>query len=214
MDSQVRTQCIQTPHRKTLLALAGFILHQCASTRRFAATFLQAGKYRGKPLALCRTLVSRTCSLEAAHSFLSMQFWTFARPCTEYTALRVCIRRTAWPRVHALRRPQFLTSSSVCLFFVHYVFSCTSARPCTIDLYTILHATLHCACAILRGHARPASCFWGSPFVCFFIRGHDLENNLTLHTFFLPRVIVITTLSWHCSTLAACSCIASCWINT
>ena len=47
------------------------ILHKCASTRRFAATFLQAGKYRGKPLALCKTLVAHTCSLEAAHSFLS-----------------------------------------------------------------------------------------------------------------------------------------------
>ena len=77
---------------------------------------------------------------------------------------------------------------SFSLLLLFACFSCTFARPCTIDLYTILHATLHCACAILRGHARPSAL----PPVSevsqfrlsgFFFRGHDLENNLTLHTF-------------------------------
>ena len=65
------TQCIQTLHRKMLLALAGF--KKFAQVREYTAvcSYIPTSKYRGKPLALCKTLVARTCSLEAAHSILS-----------------------------------------------------------------------------------------------------------------------------------------------
>ena len=51
--------------------LAGF--NNFAQVREYTYTAVcsyipTAGKYRGKPLALCKTLVARTCSLEAAHS--------------------------------------------------------------------------------------------------------------------------------------------------
>ena len=44
-----------------------------AQVREYMAvcSYIPTSKYRGKPLALCKTLVARTCSLEAAHSFLS-----------------------------------------------------------------------------------------------------------------------------------------------
>ena len=136
--------------KRCLHLQASIILHKCASTRRFAATFLQAGKYRGKPLALCKTLVARTCSLEAAHSFLSDAVLNFCSTVhrVHYTAGML--------RDHACT---LCAAPSFSLLLLFACFSCTFARPCTIDLYTILHATLHCACAILRGHARPASCF-------------------------------------------------------
>ena len=123
--------------KRCLHLQASIILHKCASTRRFAATFLQASTAANRWRCVKRSSRARAAWKQRI-LFCPMQFWTFVRPCTEYTTLRVCIRRTAWPRVHALRRPQFLTSSSVCLFFVHF---CSTLHYWPLH-YTTCYTTL------------------------------------------------------------------------
>ena len=144
------TQCIQTPQRKALLALAGF--NNFAQVREYTAvcSYIPTSKYRGKPLALCKTLVARTCSLEAAHSFLSDAVLNFCSTMHRvrytaglYTPYCVTTRARSAP-------PQFLTSS-VCLCFVH---CCSTFALLTSTLYYMLHYTARAPYCVAT-HALP-----------------------------------------------------------
>ena len=123
--------------KRCLHLQASIILHKCASTRRFAATFLQAGKYRGKLLALCKTLVSRTCSLEAAHSFLSDAVLNF---CSTVHRVHYTAGIYAVLRDHACT---LCAAPSFSLLLLFACFSCiTSFRALLLDL-ALLTSTLY-----------------------------------------------------------------------
>ena len=143
-------------------------------------SYIPTSKYRGKPLALCKTLVARTCSMEAAHSFLSNAVLNFCSTVHRvhytagmYTSYCVTTRaRSAPPPVS------------------HFFFCLPVFRALLLDLalltstlYYMLHYTARAPYCVATHALPPVSEVSQFRLSGFFFRGHDLENNLTLHTF-------------------------------